>query len=68
MTYNYPEVMTMRPMDPDQFESSFAEFWESRECTDLNQVLYDLIKAAFSSGCRAAGAEPPTDGQREAGS
>jgi len=47
------------PMDPDVFESNFAAFWESRECDDLNEVIYDLIKAAFAAGCRAAGAEPP---------
>ncbi len=47
------------PMDPDVFESQFAQFWESRECDDLNQVIYDLIKAAYAAGCRAAGAEPP---------
>ena len=48
-----------KSMDPDIFETAFAGFWESRECDDLNWVLFDLIKAAFAAGCRAAGGEPP---------
>lgn len=48
-----------QPIDPDTFESAFAEFWESKECDELNWVLFDLIKAAFAAGCRAAGGEPP---------
>lgn len=47
------------PMDPDDFESEFAKFWDSQACNDLNWVLFDLIKAAFAAGCRAAGAQPP---------
>ncbi len=46
-------------MDTDVFETAFAEFWESRECSELNHVIYDLMKAAFAAGCRAAGGEPP---------
>lgn len=46
-------------MDTDVFETAFAEFWESQECNDLNHVIYDLMKAAFAAGCRAAGGKPP---------
>lgn len=46
-------------VDPDKFETAYAEFWESQECTELNNILYDLMKAAFSAGYRAAGATPP---------
>ena len=45
--------------DEEVFEAAFSEFWESRECDDLNWVLYDLIKAAYVAGYKAAGGEPP---------
>lgn len=41
------------------FETDFVRFWESHECTELNRVLYDLMKAAYAAGYRAAGKEPP---------
>ena len=43
----------------ERFETAFVEFWESKECDGLNWVIYDLLKAAFSAGYRAAGQEPP---------
>lgn len=43
----------------EKFETAFVEFWESKECDSLNWVIYDLLKAAFSAGYRAAGKEPP---------
>lgn len=43
----------------ERFETAFVEFWESKECDSLNWVIYDLLKAAFSAGYRAAGQEPP---------
>ncbi len=66
IAYNTTEVIFMKqsdkkgiPADPDVFETAFAEFWEGRECDDLNHVIYDLIKAAFAAGYQAAGGEPP---------
>ena len=54
--------------DEEVFEAAFSEFWESRECDDLNWVLYDLIKAAYAAGYKAAGIPPPgpsvLDGER----
>ena len=45
--------------EEEVFETAFCEFWDSAECDDLNWVLYDLIKAAYAAGYRAAGKEPP---------
>ena len=43
----------------ERFETAFSEFWESKECDGLSWMIYDLLKAAFSAGYRAAGQEPP---------
>lgn len=43
----------------EKFESTFEAFWESKECDGLSWMIYDLLKAAFSAGYRAAGQEPP---------
>lgn len=45
--------------EEEVFETAFSQFWESEECDHLNGVLYDLIKAAYAAGYRAAGKEPP---------
>ena len=45
--------------EEEVFETAFCEFWEGAECNELNWVLYDLIKAAYAAGYRAAGKEPP---------
>ncbi len=57
MMEQHPQKGT--PMDPDAFEGAFSTFWDGHECSDLNWVIYDLVKAAFAAGCRAAGSEPP---------
>ncbi len=45
--------------EKEVFETEFAKFWGSQECDDLNWVIFDMIKAAYAAGYRAAGKKPP---------
>lgn len=59
MKKEQPPKKELPAYDEEVFEVAFSEFWESQECDSLNWVLYDLIKAAYAAGYRAAGKEPP---------
>ena len=43
----------------DLFEAAFGNFLERHEYDEMQQALFDLVRAAFLAGWSAAGGELP---------
>ena len=43
----------------DEFEFAFSNFLERQEYDAASQALFDLVRAAFEAGWKAAGGELP---------
>ena len=46
-------------MMSDEFEFAFSNFLERQEYDAASQALFDLVRAAFEAGWKAAGGELP---------
>jgi hypothetical protein len=46
-------------MMSNDFEAAFANFLDRREYDGAEAALFDMVRAAFLAGWKAAGGEPP---------
>ena len=46
-------------MMDNKFESAFSNFLDRHEYDDAESALFDIVRAAFLAGWRAAGGEGP---------
>lgn len=46
-------------MMDNKFESAFSSFLDRHEYDDAESALFDIVRAAFLAGWRAAGGEGP---------
>lgn len=46
-------------MMPNSYESAFSIFLEQQEYDAASQAIFELVRAAFLAGWRAAGGEAP---------
>lgn len=47
-------------MMDNEFEAAFSCFLERHECDDAESALFEIVRAAFLAGWRAAGVECPS--------